>query len=289
VVALDLPANRDVLLETDTLRFRVDARDDFGIRRVGLEWEGLADSAAGADDPAARTRGERLLKAGGAAVESIEAAATFCPAALGIAPQPIFLRAFAEDYKPGRPRAVSTPLLIYVVNKEEHALVINTRLAQFRQKANEVRDREMALLAGNKELRELPSERLLEEDVRGRLAGQAAAEEANGRRLERLVEEGAKLVREAMKNPEFEAATLEQLAEDIQTLADIAENRMPSVADLLAQAAEATLAGTGRPAAAGQARRGKTRREPAGRDQAGSGPAWPAGPTREAGRGIDGG
>ena len=68
---------------------------------------------------------------------------------------------------------------------------------------------------------------------------QAAAEEANARRLERLVDEGAELVREALKNPEFEANTLEQLAEDIQTLADIAESRMPGVADLLAKAASA--------------------------------------------------
>jgi len=273
-VPLDLPPNRDVLLDTDTLRFRIDVRDDFGIRRVGLEWEGLADWGNGTEDPAARTRGERLLKAGGVDVESIEAVATFCPAALGIAPQPIFLRAFAEDYKPGRPRAVSTPLLIYVVDKAEHALVLNTRLAQFRQRASEVRDREMALLANNKELRELPAERLLDEDVRGRLAGQAAAEDANARRLERLVEEGGKLVREAMKNPDFEAGTLEQLAEDIQALADIAENRMPSVAELLKQAAAAELATAGQgkegqPGQAGQPKPGQPGQSPEGSSQPG--------------------
>ena len=257
VVAIDLPPNRDVLLDTDTLRFRVAVRDDFGIRRVGLEWEGIADWSASSGDPAAGTRGERLLKAGGSEVESIEATATFCPAALGIAPQPIFLRAFAEDYKPGRERATSMPLLIYVVDKAEHALVLNTRLAQFRQRANEVRDREMALLEGNKELRELPAERLLDDDVRGQLANQAASEEANGRRLERLVEDGGKLVREAMKNPDFEAATLERLAEDIQALADIAENRMPSVADLLQQAAAAKLATAGEGAQPGEAQPGE--------------------------------
>ena len=69
-----------------------------------------------------------------------------------------------------------------------------------------------------------------------------AAEEANARRLERLVEEGAKLVREATKNPDFEAATLERLAEDLQALSDIAATRMPSVADLLAQAEHDVLA-----------------------------------------------
>jgi hypothetical protein len=245
VVAIDVPASRDILLNTDTLRFRIAARDDFGIRRVGIEWEGVADWSASAD-PALRTRGERLIQLGGSEIDSLEAAATFCPDALGVTPQPIMLRAFAEDYKPGRTRAYSTPMLIYVVDRAEHALVLNARLQQFRQQASEVRDREMALLAANKELRDMPAEQLLDPETRGRLLNQAAAEEANARRLDRLVDAGAGLVREAMKNPEFEAATLEQLAEDIQTLADIAENGMPRVADLLAKAAKASSATAGK-------------------------------------------
>jgi hypothetical protein len=250
VVALDLPPNRDILLNTDTLRFRVAARDDYGLRRVGLEWEGMSDWTAGGDDPAAVTRGERLLQAGGPTVETLEAVATFCPDALGISPQPILLKAFAEDYAPGHGRSSSPPVLIYVLDRAEHALVLNTRLQYFRQQASEVRDREMSLLATNKDLRGLPAERLLDDDVRGRLQSQALAEEANARRLERLVDDGGKLVREAMKNPDFEATTLEQLAEDIQALADIAANRMPGVAEMLAQAATAervTAAGNGQP------------------------------------------
>lgn len=240
VVMLDVPQTRGILLETDTLKFKVAARDDFGIRRVGLEWEGLDDpyaSGGSAGDAAAREQGERILQAGGGEVEAIDAAATFCPDALGIRPQPIAIRAFAEDFLPGRGRAVSSPLVLYVVDRAEHALVLNTRLQQFRQQASEVRDREMGLLATNKELRKLPAEQLVAPEARARLEAQAAAEDANARRLERLVDEGADLVREALKNPEFEAGTLEELAEDIQTLAEIAERRMPGVADLLAQAA----------------------------------------------------
>ena len=251
VVMLDVPQTRGILLETDTLKFKVAARDDFGIRRVGLEWEGLADafaSSGAASDAAALEKGERILQAGGGDVESLDAVATFCPDALGIRPQPIAIRAFAEDFMPGRGRAVSSPLVLYVVDRAEHALVLNTRLQQFRQQASEVRDREMGLLATNKELRKLPAEQLASPESRGRLEAQAAAEEANARRLERLVDEGAELVREALKNPEFEANTLEQLAEDIQTLADIAESRMPGVADLLAKAASAPR-GAGEPQA----------------------------------------
>ena len=259
VVMLDVPQTRGILLNTDTLKFKVAARDDCGLRRVGLEWEGLSESSAG--DAASLERGDRVLQAGGGDVESLDAVATFCPDALGIQPQPIALRAFAEDYLPGRGRVVSSPLVLYVVDRAEHALVLNTRLQQFRQQASEVRDREMGLLATNKELRQLPAEQLLSPETRARLESQAAAEEANARRLGRLVDEGAELVREALKNPEFEATTLEELSEDIQTLADIADSRMPSVAELLAQAAR------GRPAAgkpqAGEATPGSQKPAPA--------------------------
>ena len=247
VAMLDVPQTRGILLESDVLKFKVAARDDYGVRRVGLEWQGLDDGYGnGPADAASLEKGGRVLQAGGGDVELIDASATFCPEALGIRPQLIAIRGYAEDYYPGRARAVSTPLVLYILDRGEHALVLNARLQQFRQQASEVRDREMTLLATNKQLRQLPAEQLGSPETRSKIESQAAAEEANARRLERLVNEGADLVREAIKNPEFEAAMLEELAEDIQTLADIAESRMPSVADLLAQAAAARQA-SGKP------------------------------------------
>ena len=232
-----LPANREMLLDTDTLRFTIAARDDFGIREVGLEWEGLGP------DGGVVSRGERLLQAGGSDRDTLDVAATFCPADLGIAPQPVALMLYAEDYLPGRGRVRSPALLLYVVDRAEHALVINERLNRWRQQAGEVRDREMSLFTQNKELRDLDPEALETPATRDRIAAQAAAEQANARRLERLVGDGGRLVREALKNDEFDPQTLERLAEDIRTLSDIAAARMPSVADLLAQAARAEAAG----------------------------------------------
>jgi hypothetical protein len=141
VTTLDMPASRDILLSSDTLRFKIAVRDDFGIRRVGIEWEGATDDLGSAPD-----KGDRLLQQGGPAEEAMEVAATFCPDALGIRPQPLVLRAFAEDYLPGRGRAYSPPQLIYVVDRAEHALVVNERLNRWRAQASEVRDREMGLL-----------------------------------------------------------------------------------------------------------------------------------------------
>jgi hypothetical protein len=231
----DMPATLGFLLASDTLRFTVVARDDFGLRRVGIEWaprgEG-GDTAAGGRDA-----GSLELEAGGPEVEALDAAAAFCPETLGIRPQPLLVRAFAEDYLPGRGRVHSAPQLVYVVDRSEHALIVNERLNRWRGQAGELRDRETALHRENVELRALPAERRESAETRERLGRQAAAEKAQARRMERLVDDGADLVREAAKNPEFPAETLEALAADIGTLAEIGSKRMPGVSDLLAQAA----------------------------------------------------
>ena len=72
----------------------------------------------------------------------------------------------------------------------------------------------------------------------------------NGRRLNALSEVGADLLRQAARNPQFDVGALDRWAEMLQILKEIAANRMPSVADLLAQAAKARAAG-GKPGATG--------------------------------------
>ncbi|MFM8952815.1 MAG: hypothetical protein ACKOOF_07125 [Planctomycetaceae bacterium] len=267
LMLVDAPPAREILLDTDTLRFAVSARDDFGIKEVGLVWQGQSDEQGGG-----AAQGELLLQPGGSDQEALDAAATFSPRALGIPPQPVVIRAYAEDYLPDRGRVYSTPLLVYIVDQAEHALVVNERLNRWRQQAGEVRDRETGLMAINRELRALPAERLLEAETRRKLESQAAAEEANARRLDRLVDAGAALVREAMKNPEFEAETLEQLASDLQTLGEIADARMPGVAERLEKAARAQLASK-----AGQAESGKSPPR-VGEDRGQQGGDQPGGP-----------
>jgi len=226
-----------VLLESDTVRFSLQARDDFGVKQVGLEWIG---SGSGADVGSDHAKGERLLAAGGPKVDSLDAVGTFSPAALSIAPQTVEVRAFAEDYLPGRGRVYSAPAVFLVMTSADHALWINDQIARWKQQTAEVRDREMELLARNEELREMSADELDAPESRKAIREQAAAEKNNGRRLGRLADSGAELVRQALRNPEFDAGTLEQLAENVQDLKEMAESRMPGVGELLQSAAEAS-------------------------------------------------
>lgn len=229
----DLP-RRKVVLDSEQLTFTVHAQDDFGVKRVGIVWQGL--DTTNFSNPAA---GERIISAGGPDKEQIELAGTFTASSLGIEPQPIEVRLFAEDYFPGRKRVYSPPHLLYVLNAEQHALWLTEQLSQWHRQSLDVRDRELQLYETNKELRALSTDEITQPENRRRIETQAAAERVNGRRLSGLSDSGQELIKQAMRNPEFGVGHLEKWAEMLQVLKDISSNRMPTVADMLKQASEA--------------------------------------------------
>jgi hypothetical protein len=233
-VACDGLPNRKVVLDSEQLSFKVTARDDFGVKRVGVEWRGV--DRVNFRNPA---KGEKILSAGGPDKELLELAGTFSAKSLGIEPQPVAVRLFAEDYLPGRKRSYSPPYLLYILNAEQHAVWVTEQLSRWHRMALDVRDRELQLFETNKQLRQLSADELNQPDTRRKIEQQAEGERANGRRLTNLVGVGEDLVKQAMRNPEFGVGHLEKWAEMLQILKDISGNRMPTVADLLKQAAQA--------------------------------------------------
>ncbi len=229
----DLPRQR-VVLDSEALNFKVRAQDDFGVKQVGIDWRGV--DTTNFKDPA---KGERILAAGGTDKEMFELAGTFSASSLGIEPQPIQVRLFVEDYFPGRERVYSPTYLFYVLNAEQHAIWVTEMLSKWHRQSLEVRDKEMALHETNKALREPSPSELDQPENRKRIESQAAAERTNGRRLSSLALNGEDLVKQAMRNPEIGVGHLEKWAEMLNILKDISGNRMPSVADLLKQAAQA--------------------------------------------------
>ena len=229
----DLPRQK-VVLDSELLNFKVRAQDDFGVRRVGLEWQGIDRKAV-----KSIATGERVLSGGGPDKETLEVTGAFSAKSFGIEPQPIALRVFVEDYLPGRPRVVSPPYTLFVLNAEQHAIWLTEQLSKWHRQSLEVRDREMHLYETNKQLRALAPEDLDKPETRKKIEAQALAEQANGRRLSGLVMSGEDLVKQAMRNPEFGVGHLDRWAEMLQILKDISGNRMPSVADLLKQASQA--------------------------------------------------
>ncbi len=224
-----------VVLSTDTISFEVLAQDDFGVKVLGIEWQGIQDPQRN-PLPA---KGEQIVAVGAPDRQDLRVSAAFSTERAAIKPQSLEVRLFAVDYLPDRERVYSPPFILHVLSPEEHAIWLTRQLRKWYQNANEVYEREQQLFGENKALRALPAEQLDKPDTRRRIETQASAEENNARRLGTLTQAGEGLVQQAARNEQFNVATLETWASMLQSLKDIAENRMPSVADLLTDAANA--------------------------------------------------
>ena len=239
--------NNRVVLSSEVLTFEIQAADDFGVKRVGLEWEGIGNPVHNPEP----TSGEKTVSSGTPTTDIMTVAATFSAVRANVRPQSLRLRAFAEDYFPDRERARSPDLVIHVLTPAEHFKWLVGQMELWMGAAQEVHDKELQLHETNRELRDLPPEALDEPAQRRKLQNQAAAERANAARLDSLIQLGTELVQEATKNEEFDPNQLESWAEILKKLEEIAGQRMPSVAELLAQAAEAPGLNSSRQSAVG--------------------------------------
>jgi hypothetical protein len=183
-----------------------------------------------------------LVSAENGEQERLSAEAAFCPEMLNIPAQPLKVCAWVEDAYPGRERVTSTPMTVFVMTPDQHMIWMTKQLTAWDDEAREVHERELALYDENLALRALSAEELNRAANRRRLESQARAERANAHRLGALITTGQSLLAQAARNPEFNATTLDQWAEMMRALQDIAGSRMPSVASLLASAAQAKSA-----------------------------------------------
>ena len=227
-----------VVLDTEVVAFDLAVQDDFGIRQVGLEWSPIQNANEAAKDG-------KITAAGAPDMRSLETRATFSAAREGLKPQSLEIRAWAEDYLPGRERSYSAAFVLHVLNSTDHALWLTEQFGKWLDAARETYEREQQLHQTNKELRDLAATELDRPENRRRISRQAADEQANAGRLDALNDAGRRLVEQGTRNPEFDAERLESWATMLQMLDDIAEKRMPSVADLLKESSSAAGAKPG--------------------------------------------
>lgn len=235
LISSNLQSREQIVLDEEVLSFEVRSEDDFGVRMLGLEWAGVEDPLRNPHP----SKGEKTISGGEPERRGLEAVATFCAKTEGIKPQTLEIRLFAVDYLPGRERVYSPTYLIHVLSPEEHAIWLTAEFQKWFRHAQETYEREQQLHETNKQLRDLPPEEIDRPENRRRIESQAAAEHANGRRLGALTNAGEQLIKQATRNSQFNVATLENWAAMMQALKNIADKRMPSVADLLKDAAAA--------------------------------------------------
>ncbi len=234
-VAIKNLKNNQVVVSSEVLSFEIQAGDDFGVKQVGLEWEGIPNPVQN-PDPAS---GEKPVSSGSPTSEELNVTATFSTGRENVKPQSLRLRAYVEDYFPDRGRIHSPQIVLHVLSPAEHFKWIIGQMRLWADAAKDVHDKELQLHQINKELSSLPQEALDDPAQRKKLQNQAAEEKANAAKLDSLIDSGETLIQEASKNSEFDGEQIESWGDMLEKLEEIAGQKMPSVANLLAQASDA--------------------------------------------------
>ena len=221
-----------VILTSDVIKFDVQAGDDYGLREVGLEWSGIENALRNPNPD----KGHKVVRGG---APEFAGQTTFCALSDKVRAQSLEIRAYAIDYKPERERAYSPTYVLHVLTPEEHAIWMTSQMIRWASLVDDVGEEEMRLHDLNRQLRRLSDDELNTRKARRRIEQQAAAERANGERLESVTDQGEQLLKQAMRNKEMLVGHLETWADALEALKEIGNNRMPSVADLLDGAAKA--------------------------------------------------
>ncbi|MFO0428987.1 MAG: hypothetical protein ACK526_20645 [Planctomyces sp.] len=224
-----------IVLSTEVITFEIQADDDFGLRRCGLQWQTFTEQPT--SEP--QTFGEKIVAAGDPSRTRLNLTAAFCAETEQIRPQLLKIQAFVEDYLPNRRRSLSAPVIVQVMSPEEHAVWIAEQMRRWNSLADEVYEQEMRLHIANRELRQLTSDELDQPERQRMLKQQAMAERASAELLGRVTDQGEQLIEQAVMNQQMLSEHLEAFAGSLQRLRGISERRMPSVEDLLAKSANA--------------------------------------------------
>lgn len=223
-----------VMLPEETVDFEVLAEDDFGVKATGIEWSGQFTRPTD-ETPA---KGELKLAEGAPEERRMLKPAAFSPAAFGITPQKITLRAYAEDHFPNRARVYSDPVILYVLSRDEHAQMLKNRFDRQITELEDLARREQNLLDENERLGKLDGAELQQEENRKRLEAQKQEEAETKRRMDDLTQQMEQLMKDAARNGDIDKKTLKKMAESLKSMQELSQQDVPKVEGKLSDAQE---------------------------------------------------
>ena len=264
----NLDSQEIAILPNEEVRFTLAAADDFGLKEMWVgwavrnlndkpkdakktgkekgddwvkqlweEWATLAKVQPETNDPK-KPVAELPRIAGGQTVRELTRPLVWAPAALGVPQDSVVeLTGYALDYLPKREPSTSWKLTIFVLSPEKHAERVRERMDQVLKQLDErIRDEERAIeenkgIAENKE--DLKTEKAGEEIKRVE-----AGEKANKDALDKLTEQMADVMKDALRNKEMPTDTLNEWSKIADALQKEASPKMQEAAQNMAQASQ---------------------------------------------------
>jgi hypothetical protein len=212
------------ILASDVLHIHMEARDDFGVRDFGLVWDTAADSPR-TDIGSSGVK----MQTSSPSVKTAEKVFLWSPALFQIPPEAIVeLQAYARDYYPDRERSLTPVYRIHVLSQEEHAELVRQQLEAVMAQVEEVTRLQEKIVAGLGDVKD--AEKMPDSQKSAQLGQTKEDQLENATHLDELSRQGERAVREAMKNPLFNAETIRQWSQSMQQWRQLSGDKMQQAA-----------------------------------------------------------
>ncbi|MBI2927067.1 MAG: hypothetical protein HYY24_15335 [Verrucomicrobia bacterium] len=226
-------AREVAILETEVLEVNVAAKDDFGVRELGLKWETATDAPATND----LARQEFNTKSASAKEKKLERAFRFSPLVLKIpADTMVELRAVATDFLPDRESSESPAYRVHVLGNERHAELVRQKLESLLVQLEEVTRLEEKIADTTRDVKEMPEQKLAAAETAQKLGEMKDSQTQNAANLEELAKEGMRTLREALRNPTIPQETLREWSKNLQAMQELAQGEMQQASKSLSAA-----------------------------------------------------
>ncbi len=227
-VELSGVADGTTILEDKVLALKVTATDDYGIKETWLEWSAKPD-VSGVDKA---TQQGTAARAKGTPDKKTQSQNISFASALEKIPGDtvVTLVGCSTDFHPGRAASKSTPISVRVMSKSTHAELTRSRIDQLQQQLGDETRNEQRVLeeteAASRILKESSKEQIAED-----LARIEAAQNANAKNLQKLINELQSALREALQNNSVPESTIADIQKIISQLEEEATPAMQQAAE----------------------------------------------------------
>ena len=221
--APDLPElPRDIaILQSDVLNIKAVAKDDYGVREVGLSWE----FGSTAEEPQEWASTELKVNKNSTREKVIEEVFQWSPTVFRAAPDTsVEMIAFTTDFLPGRERTESSVHYIHILSNEKHAELVRQNLESVLARVEEVARLEEKVLAKADDL--AADEKSKPNEMADKIGKAAEEQQQSAKSLNELSREGMKTLQEALKNPVFTEKALQDWAKTLKQMQELAEGKM---------------------------------------------------------------
>ena len=232
---VDLPElqSESAILESDIVDLAAVARDDYGVKDIGVQWELI--SAAGESNQLAET--EFHFDSSLPDETELRESFLFSPSVVGAPPESIVeLRAYSTDYFPGRAKSLSMVYRLHIIGLVEHAEWTKQTFEDLFARLEELTRSEEEVAETARQTKNLPQSDLESDETSDEIGEQSDKQGENNRDLEQIVREGANALREAMRNPTFDEKTIEQWAGTLSQMQELSQNEMSDAKQSLQEA-----------------------------------------------------